>query len=315
MRTRHLILAALALTTAATLAGTEKSRGGLRTNYSKIVIDNLPIGHAISMTQLANLPLVVGNNFDTPISVSITPKIPGAPRQGYEAIPDAGWLEPEATTVTIPPGEERKIDVVLNLPDDHYLFGRRFQVDLAIVSARNAEQGGVAFAYELTGSLMFSIAPVANDEALRLATTQPLNAAYNLSPPRVDIYNVTPGDKINVVDELGEPVTLTNDSEQPQQFVLKSVDPATTPFTPDPGSRFPGTVSDVAIAVAKLDLAPRESRPLMMAVNVPPTADLKSGPLLYLVSVKTGDAQTVEQFVKVYLWAGERPPKQELGKL
>jgi hypothetical protein len=312
---RSLLAAGTALALATTLHAAEKSRGGLRTNYAKIVLENLPIGHAISMTKLANLPLVVGNNFDTPVSISISPRAPTALRPGYEAIPDATWVQLETTTVQVGPGEERAIDVLLHLPNDHYLYGRRFQVDIAVSSSRDSDGGGVTFAYELTGSLLFSIAPVANDDAFRMAQAAPLNAAYKLSPPRVDVYNVTPGAKINITDANGEPVTLTNGSDLPQRFLLQSIDPATTAYTPDPGSRFVGAATDVAIAASQLDIGPGESKPLFITVQVPEVVSLKEGPLVYLVAVRSGTHQTVEQYVKVYLWAGARPPKQELGSL
>ncbi|HEY8240034.1 MAG TPA: hypothetical protein VIH35_01245 [Kiritimatiellia bacterium] len=307
-------LAVLALCLLATTAIQAANRGGLRTNYAKIVVDNLPIGHSISLTKLASLPLVVGNNFDAPISVTITSRTPTAPREGYEAIPDSSWVEPEVTTVELAAGAETNLDIVLHIPNDHYLFGRKFQADIVIHSSRDGEGGGVVFSYELAGNLLFSIAPTANDEALAQAMATPLNAAYSLSPPRVDIFEVEPGDRVQVIGDSGGPVQLRNDSKDAQTFVLQSIDPGTTQFTPDPGSQYLGTADDVAIPVDTLNLAPHETKALNLSVIVPQNANLHKGPLLYLVAVKNGQTQTVEQYVKIYLWAGQRPPKPDLGR-
>ena len=282
-------------------------RGGLKTNYSKIFVENLPIGHTVSMRRIANLPLVVGNRFGTSVTISVRAVIPETPRPGFEAVPDAAWIALEASNIVVSADSESTLDVSIALPDDESLFGRRFQADLIVQTEPGRETRQVAVGYQITGSLLFSVAPLRNEAALQRALDHPADASFELIPPRVDLFDVRAGQTVRVLAANHTDVALVNRSAGTQRYVLASVNPAATTFTPDPGSRFTGRADEVRLADDEILLPAGSTHGVPMEITVPADADLDKGPLIYLVSVRSGATQGIEQFIKIYLWNGPRP--------
>jgi hypothetical protein len=288
------------------------AQGGLRMNYSRIAVDNLPIGHAVSMKRLANLPLKVGNNYDFPIEVQVSIRYPATLRPDYEPVPDTNWVRPEWHAVEVEPGAEREMDMVIMLPDDEGLHGRRFQADVHVLTVGKRGVRGVRTGYEITGNLLFSVAPERNDVALHAALENPADGAFVLDPPRVDVFGAAPGLLMPILARGKNPVRLVNGSSETQTYEFEAVPLERSAYNADFGSQ-PMDPRGLLLPMSSCTLNSSGGTNLEFAVQVPADADFGKGPLLYLVAVRNGVLRSVEQYLKVYLWPGAEPENEHIN--
>lgn len=104
---------------------------GLSTGFSELIIEDLGLGKTYSTKEVANLPLVVVNTGDEPVDLVMEPLIPDASelKEGYEPIPDLGWIKLEETEFKdIQPKEAAVTDVMISIPADDIYRGKRYQV-------------------------------------------------------------------------------------------------------------------------------------------------------------------------------------------
>ncbi|MDE2512342.1 MAG: hypothetical protein KGL74_14550, partial [Elusimicrobia bacterium] len=129
MQTRKLVGGLL--TAAALLTGfTRAEASGLRTPLGEVIIRNLKIGQTYSMYKLLNLPMRVVNTGDDNIDLKISTVRPTRLNDGYEEVPSLDWVHVEQSTFTVAPNREAMTDLVIAIPNDPALMGRRFQADI-----------------------------------------------------------------------------------------------------------------------------------------------------------------------------------------
>ncbi|MFH0878939.1 MAG: hypothetical protein V2A34_04430 [Lentisphaerota bacterium] len=296
-------LAVLSLFAVASVQG-GSGKGGLRTNYSKIVADHLPIGCAISMKGIANLPIQLGNNFDVPVLISVVAKQPDQARTGYEPIPDPSWIKPEQDEILVPPGEERFLDVVIHIPDDEALLGKKYEAQIVVATSRTGkEKPSFNIQYQITGILLFSIAPVRNAAALEQALKQQGDASYDVAPCRVDLYGIKPGSAVS----MDPSAIISNRSDHAMQFTVASILPDVSTCLPNEGSSYRGKESDVEFKASAFSVPAHEAAQLPMVLHVPEEISMAEEGLFYLVSIRSGALMNMEQFVRIYLWGKSKP--------
>ena len=292
-------------------AGAAQDKGGIRMNYSRIAVDNLPIGHTVSMKQLVNLPLKIGNRFEVPIEATITIRPPVTPLAGYERIPDTNWVHPGSCTVEVPAQGEAELDVEIMVPNDEALLGRRFHADVIIKTGGNRNIKGFRTGYELTGNLLFSVAPQRNEKALQAALEHPVDAAFLLDPPRVDLFEVQAGQTVVVQAPDQKSVRLLNESKSRQTYTLEPVPAKRAAYRPDAGSQANVALDAVQLAWTECSLDSGAATNLAVSIHVPATTDFQKGPLLYLVAVRNGQTRGIEQYLKIYLWNEPKPIQKQ----
>ncbi|MFC1523040.1 hypothetical protein ACFL6Y_11585 [Elusimicrobiota bacterium] len=104
--------------------------GGLRVMTGDVYLSNLQIGNTYSLTELTGVPFQVQSNFTEPMEILIGPEKPGMReglRAGYERIPASSWLTIEPSKFELAPGQQGLADVMITIPDDAELRGRKFQ--------------------------------------------------------------------------------------------------------------------------------------------------------------------------------------------
>jgi len=183
-----------------TLAGSTgtavaERKGGLKTNYAKIVVANLPIGQTVSMTKIANQPMLIGSNYDAAVHITVRAEAPKEPKDGYSPIPDPAWIVIEPNEVTLQANASTQLDVKIILPNDEKLFGKKYVCNIVLHTGGDPNSKGISFGTEITGLFMFSIAPGRNEAGLDAALKNPANAAYEIVPPVVVVADVKPGQK------------------------------------------------------------------------------------------------------------------------
>jgi len=106
--------------------------GGLSTSFGEVKVANLKIGQEHSMEETADFPLVVCNTSDEVIELKMEALYPkdAELKDGYQPIPDINWIVLEQDYFVLDPGDEAKTDVIIKIPDDNVLSGRKYQVYL-----------------------------------------------------------------------------------------------------------------------------------------------------------------------------------------
>ncbi|MBN1596286.1 hypothetical protein JW933_10200 [candidate division FCPU426 bacterium] len=319
MRKRIMVmLACMTLSFSIQPAWAKPEKLGLGINYSAVKIDNLSINSTVSMTKLCNLPLIVMNGGEKDIVVSMTPQTPLKVEPGYEAIPDPSWVVPEKEKLLVPAKSQASMDVLINIPNEKKYLNKKYHVTVLVGIAEDLEKRtGFNINLSMSGKLLFSIAPVPNQQALAQALENPLDSAYKFSQGRIDLFDVKPGEKISVKDRLGEALFLENNSSAKQTYMLYMKAPKETNYRIDSNTQTNMQPDDVKIAQDELTINGGAKAQVDLTIHIPKNVDLKKGKLLYVLASRTGGQQGVERQLFIYCSAETkaeyekrmRPPK------
>ncbi|MBI4335065.1 MAG: hypothetical protein HY589_00240 [Candidatus Omnitrophica bacterium] len=127
---------------------------GLSTGFGEVILEELETGLTYSAKETAGLPLVVVNTGKEPIDLKVELLMPDASelKEGYEPIPDLGWIKLEHTEFSgIQPKETATTDVAISIPNDDIYRGRKFQVFIW------SHTTGTAIGVGLKSKLLFTI--------------------------------------------------------------------------------------------------------------------------------------------------------------
>jgi len=127
---------------------------GLSTGFSEVTLEELETGRTYSTKEIAGLPLVVVNTGEEPVDLKVELLMPDASelKEGYEPIPDLGWVRLEQTEFSgIQSKEAAETDVVIDVPNDDIYRGKKYQVYIW------SHTTGTAIGVGLKSKLLFSI--------------------------------------------------------------------------------------------------------------------------------------------------------------
>jgi len=103
---------------------------GLKTTFGKVDLGNVPMDTEYSMRKDAKFPLVVEskNDYGIQLKVEVVKPLPGEVQEGYEAIPDAGWITLEKDFFTLEPFGKAETDIKIKIPKDKKYAGKKYHV-------------------------------------------------------------------------------------------------------------------------------------------------------------------------------------------
>lgn len=132
---------------------------GLKTEFGKVVLNDIPVGVEYSMSKDSKFPLVIENNSDNEVELKIEVLVPQADevQKGYEPIPDAGWIKLEKNSFIIKPNGKAQTDVIISIPDKKEYRGRKFHV---FISSRTV---GQSLGIGIKSKLLFSVEAAAKN--------------------------------------------------------------------------------------------------------------------------------------------------------
>lgn len=101
----------------------------LSTEFVEVLVEGVPLG-ARFVLDAKPVEMRNGGSIEMKVRYDAVVPMPSEMRAGYEPIPDAAWVSFEPRAFTLSPGGTSVGKVVLYIPDDPALVGRRFQVML-----------------------------------------------------------------------------------------------------------------------------------------------------------------------------------------
>ncbi len=267
--------------------------GGLRCSVGEVVIENLKIGQNYSLESLANLPLSVTNTGQQSITVRVEPLVPDASecRQGAEPIPAISWAKALPDSFQLAPQETKKVEMILNIPDDQSFFGKKYQVTFW---SHSLAQPGDLLAVGLNSRVIFSI----DRERETLGALPSGDLAISFLPAEITLDHIRPGHTFRLDEFLSKPLTVKNGSERALSVELQALAPDKSATVLLPGYDNLLGSATVILTPAKFELKPGEEKTISGTVNFPKGEHLTGKKFMCIIS-----AAVVGQSVKTQIYS------------
>lgn len=205
----------------------------ISTPTADIVVTNLRIGQAYNLTEIASMPFRVKNHgIERRIKITLLKPATSQTREGFEPVPDLLWVTLPKTEFSVLPGETAETDIILKIPDDEALLGRKFEAKIrAETRPKNPEtKGMIAIGLAVTGSLRFTIAPKppTAEELEKFSKARFKVFNLNLVPNDLEIGEIPVGKAVNIEKTAGKFLRIANVADDPVKIRLKCVSVAQT---------------------------------------------------------------------------------------
>lgn len=206
------------------LSAAQSQARGLRTQFGEVVVRNLKIGQTYSLQKMLGLPYRVVNTGDETVDVlvDVVAPTPENSKEGYELAPSTSWVRLDRTEFRqVQANAEAVTDVIVTIPDDESLMGRRFQVP---IWARTHSLRGVVAVGMMSRLLIQIDSKRATEEELKHKPSDRkiANLDFTLYPAVGRTENVALGREVNLTKEHKASVKLVNPNEQAMKFKIVS---------------------------------------------------------------------------------------------
>jgi hypothetical protein len=305
---KRMIAAAAALLLA---AGAEAS--GLRTPFGEVVVRNLKIGQTYSLYKLVNLPLRVINTGDADVDLSIETieSTSDTLRAGYEALPNVEWIKVETSSFTLGPNREASSDLILSIPNDPKLLGRRFEGH--IWSHTRSLHG--TYGVGIISRLMLHIdsTPPTEDELKKKFVDERVaNLDFTVLPSENDIGIIPLARDIDLRKEKKVAIKLINPNDRALNFRVRSIPVWESLIAPPDG--YEGAFNPQWLTPQKsvVEVEGNSIADTSLTLNVPDEPRVRGKKLFFIVSI-----EVLEQKIptRVYYRLRATMPDPEKGAL
>jgi len=184
---------------------------GIGIKFADLNLSNVNPGSMVNLREVKNLPYVISNRSNFGVEVFLEPEIPKNTNRGYEPIPKAEWITMVPNRFRLAPGDVGVAEVVLKVPDDMSLSGKKYQVNL---HAHTLPVNTIALS--VTHSVTFSVGDKGEVSPSSLFSTD-----FDMTPT-LRLKNVPVGKKISFTDCGVSAFKLVNKGDVPVFVHLKS---------------------------------------------------------------------------------------------
>lgn len=257
---------------------------GLTANFGEVVVDGLRIGYPFSMSERAHLPYIVSNPGLEEIDVKIEVKAPPADKvkKGYEPIPDVSWVKLEKNSFLIKPYGSVSTDVILDIPKDKNLIGRKFEVSLFPYTLQGILR------IQVQSNILFTVSNLTEAYPTFLGSKQLKGmATFELAPAEIRLDGAALGAKVAV----GQALKITNTTGQTCNFYLNTIPfkgynaETKAGFQETPNPKFLSFSEDI------VTLKPNESKEVKLYVNFPKDKQYAGKNYEFLIAVVLGEQE------------------------
>jgi hypothetical protein len=213
-----------------------KPAGGIRTDFGDVLIENLGIGKTYNLRDLAGMPMKVTNTgagtIDLVMDV-VVPTMSFISRErrelGFVPVPSPDWVSLTQSRFVVPSGETALTDVIIKIPNDPSLYGKKFQ---ASIYSRTVGKGTIQLG--VWSHLQMTIAQSAETQS-KIEENRKHGFVgsmdYTLLPDRIVILNCPLGRTLDVRKEIKKTIMIANSGDQPIDLRLRVIPLGDSPVT------------------------------------------------------------------------------------
>lgn len=282
---------------AAPPAAPPQPAGGIRTDFGDVQIDNLGIGRTYNLRDLAGTPLKVTNTGPDTINLVMDVQIPPETmiterrkELGYKPLPAPDWVSLSRSQFVVPSGESAYSDVVIRIPDDPSLYGKKFQA-----SIYSRTTGDAFLQIGVWSHLHLSIAPSpeAQAEIERNRKRGMVGSMdYTLLPDKLVVLNAPRGRAIDVRSELKKTIMIANSGTEAIRLRVKPVPVGDTPLSLQSGYEA-GDPSWLTVAAGEITVEGASFADPQLTLRLPDDAGLAGRKLMFALKVEPADPEVV----------------------
>lgn len=206
--------------------------GGLSSPNALMFLSNLKIGQEYSLKQLLGYPFQVTYRGKYPVDLKIDLIKPDTSTpDGYEPIPDLSWIQLQKSEFSLDPGETAETDIIIKIPNDESLLGRKFHVSISPVTSapKGDNRAWLAFSVGIICKLFLEISPKPPTiEEIKELQKRRLSGYLDVSvsPNRIFLYDLEPNKKYDLTKQFNEVVKVINATSQKVNVEITSVPPS-----------------------------------------------------------------------------------------
>lgn len=264
----------------------------LSSTFSEVNVDNIQPGRRYSMKKLASFPYNISNKGKIPAQLALDIIKPGADqlKDGYEVIPDTSWIKLETNRITVNPGETKRVDVYIYVPDNAKYLGKKYEADIWAHTIEAVE--GLPVAVGLQSRLLLTTAKV-YDAAQR-------QFGFIIEPENIYLDGVDAGKLIDVLRIASSSLKVTNEYNEPVEFNAETVKNDYPKGQDD--SRFVRDTSiDLQVEPRSFKLQPFETGRINFKVTVPEQRANTGKRLLWVVRISPTGKYGNPKYFRLYL--------------
>jgi hypothetical protein len=259
---------------------------GLRTKFGKVQVRGLKIGQTYSLNKLLSLPyrLVNTGGRTEEVRLDVVP-LSGEPQPGYEPIPDVNWVTLEKHEFSVAPNHEAVSDVIISIPNDAKLLGKRYEVHLW--AHTTAKEG--MFNVGLESSLLLEIAsvpPTEEELKKKFVDRRVANLDFTLYPTEGLAEDVPLGKDFDLKKERKMGLKLVNPNDQKLNFRVRALPRWETVLTLPEGFEDPPSFNWVRPSTDTVVMEGNSIKETGLFIDIPDQERYRGKSYLFVLSVE-----------------------------
>jgi len=271
--------------------------GGIRTDFGDVMIDNLGIGRTYNLRDLAGTPLKVTNTGADTVNLVMTVEIPTdgmiTERRlelGFKPIPSPEWVSLSRSQFVVPSGESAYSDVIINIPNDPSLYGKKFQASIYSRTAGGAFLNLGVWSHLHLGIVSNPELQAEMEKNRKRGTVG--NMDYTLLPDKIVVENMPLGKTVDVKKDLKRTIMIANSGADPIRLRLKSIRVGDTPLTLQTGFE-EGKPEWLAVAAAEVTVDGASFSDPGLKLTLPKDESLKGKKLMFAIKIEPADPDVI----------------------
>ncbi len=263
------------------------------TRYGTIVLEDVSPGRVYNLTEMRDMPYLVINRGSRKGNVKISVIPPQNPRDGYEPIPDPGWLNVRPSEFELDAGERMPASLILSVPDDEKYAGRHYH---ALLRVENVGSG--FFGAAVVNNFYFSVGtpgPETVKEAKAKEVLSDLN--YDVNPESLYL-DIPSGERVDILKELDKSLQIINRGRQDVKLAVESVENEPG-FPSREGYSFTPSIDYLWAEPDTVDIPSYQIRDINLYAEIPD--EYKGQKMMFIIAVYPEEMEFARLYSRVYV--------------
>jgi hypothetical protein len=227
--------------------------------------------------------------------------LPGRKELGFKPVPSVDWVTVSQSQFVVPSGESAYTDVIIKIPNDPALYGKKFQ---ASIYSRSVGKGFLHVG--VWSHILFTIVSspevqIEQEKSRKHGFVGSMD--YTLLPDKLVVENVPLGRKIDIAKEVKRTIKIANSGSEPIRLRVKVVPVGDTPIGLQAGFEEAKDVSWLKLSSDTFTVDPNTFVDPGLVLHLPNDPTLRSKKIMFAIKVDPADSDMVgvTYYGKVYV--------------